>query len=569
MRYLALATDYDGTLAHHGRVDATTLASIERLAASGRKLILVTGRELPDLKRVFPELDRFDRVVAENGALLYTPATRKERVLADAPPAAFVSELELRGVKPLSVGASIVATWHPMENVVLQVIRDLGLELQVIFNKGAVMVLPAGVNKSTGLAAALEELGLSPHNVVAVGDAENDHALLQSVQASVAVANAVPALKAAADIVTRADHGAGVAELIDSLLESDLTDLQPQDARRTLLLGVRADSTEVRIPALGHTLLVAGTSGSGKSTLTTSLLEQLRARRYQCCVIDPEGDYDELADVIGFGTAERAPDVAEILTGLERPGESVVVNLLGVKLQDRPAFFASLLLRLQEQRARTGRPHWILVDEAHHLLPTNWEPAPQTLTQALTSMVYVTVHPDALAPAVREGIDVVAVLGDAPRDVFKAVGIAVPSGLPALESGQAMLSLYRGEPVIVAVPPSHSERRRHQRKYAKGELGPDRSFYFRGPQNKLNLRAQNLITFLQLAEGVDEETWFHHLGSGHYSQWLANCIKDEDLARDVQAVERQAAQLDAATSRARIRAAIEQRYTLPEDASPL
>jgi len=247
----------------------------------------------------------------------------------------------------------------------------------------------------------------------------------------------------------------------------------------------------------------------------------------------------------------------------------VVVNLLGVKLQDRPAFFASLLLRLQEQRARTGRPHWILVDEAHHLLPTNWEPAPQTLTEGLTSMIYVTVHPDALASAVRERIEFVAALGDAPRDVFRDLGIAVPAALPALESGQAMLSLNKGEPLIATVPPSHSERRRHQRKYAKGELGPDRSFYFRGPHNKLNLRAQNLITFLQLAEGVDEETWFHHLSCGHYSQWLTNCIKDDDLARDVQAVERQAAQLDAATSRARIRAAIEQRYTLPEDASSL
>ncbi len=569
MRHLALATDYDGTLARHGRVDAATLASLERLAASGRKLILVTGRELPDLERVFPELHLFDQVVAENGALLYTPATRKARALAEAPPAAFVSELELRGVKPLSVGASIVATWHPMEDLVLKTIRDLGLELQVIFNKGAVMVLPAGVNKASGLAVALEELGLSPHNVVAVGDAENDHALLQAVHVSVAVANAVPMLKANADIVTRADHGAGVAELIDSLVQSDLSDLQPKDTRRTLLLGVREDATEVRIPALGRTLLVAGTSGSGKSTLTTSLLEQLRARRYQCCVIDPEGDYDELADVIIFGTAERAPDVGEILTGLERPAESVVVNLLGVKLQDRPAFFASLLLRLQEQRARTGRPHWILVDEAHHLLPTNWEPAPQILTQALTSMIYVTVHPDALAPAVRERIDVVAALGEAPRDVFAAMGIAVPSELPPLESGRAMLAVDKGEPCVVAVPPSQSERRRHQRKYAQGELGPDRSFYFRGPGNKLNLRAQNLITFLQLAEGVDEETWLHHLRASDYSQWLANCIKDDDLARDVQTVERQSAQLDAAASRARIRAAIEQRYTLPEDASPL
>ena len=52
----------------------------------------------------------------------------------------------------------------------------------MIFNKGAVMILPSGVNKATGLAAALEELGLSPHNVVGVGDAENDHAFLERLR---------------------------------------------------------------------------------------------------------------------------------------------------------------------------------------------------------------------------------------------------------------------------------------------------------------------------------------------------------------------------------------------------
>ena len=68
MRYLALATDYDGTLARHGQVDAPTLAALERLRATGHKLLLVTGREMDDLKRCFAELHLFDWVVAENGA---------------------------------------------------------------------------------------------------------------------------------------------------------------------------------------------------------------------------------------------------------------------------------------------------------------------------------------------------------------------------------------------------------------------------------------------------------------------------------------------------------------------
>ena len=189
MRYLALASDYDGTLAHDGRVNEGVVQALERLVASGRNLILVTGRVLPELLEVFPQIALCERVVAENGALLYTPATKEQKQLAPAPSPVFVEELQRRGVRHLSVGGTIVATHEPYETVVLDVIRDLGLELRIVFNKGAVMVLPAGINKATGLRAALDELDLSPHNVVAIGDAENDHALLNFAEYGVAVAN--------------------------------------------------------------------------------------------------------------------------------------------------------------------------------------------------------------------------------------------------------------------------------------------------------------------------------------------------------------------------------------------
>lgn len=222
MRYVALATDYDGTLAHDGRVDASTLAGLDRVRASGRRLLLVTGRELPDLRTTFPHLLRFDRVVAENGAVVLDPATGTERVLAEPPPPALLDQLRRRGVGPISVGRVIVATWEPHEKTVIETIRDLGLEMQVIFNKGAVMILPSGVNKATGLAAALAELNIAPENVVAVGDAENDHALLDLCGCGAAVANALPMLRARAEIDLKADHGAGVIELIDQLLADDL-----------------------------------------------------------------------------------------------------------------------------------------------------------------------------------------------------------------------------------------------------------------------------------------------------------------------------------------------------------
>jgi HAD superfamily hydrolase (TIGR01484 family) len=239
MRYLALATDYDGTLAHDGRVKTATMEALEHLLASGRKLILVTGRELDDLQKVFDHLHLFEVVVAENGALLYRPNNREEKILAERPPDRFVDMLQSRGVNPISVGRVIVATSEPHETTVLEVIRALDLELQVIFNKGAVMVLPAAVNKASGLAAALADLGLSPHNVVGVGDAENDHAFLGLCECSAAVANALPAVKEKADLVVRGDHGSGVRELINALLAGDLQNTAGRLTRHDILLGTR------------------------------------------------------------------------------------------------------------------------------------------------------------------------------------------------------------------------------------------------------------------------------------------------------------------------------------------
>jgi hydroxymethylpyrimidine pyrophosphatase-like HAD family hydrolase len=219
--YAALATDYDGTLACEGKVDETTLAALVRAREAGLKLVMVTGRELSDLFNTFPHSELFDRVVAENGAVLYNPSSKSTRMLSEAPPAELVRVLTEKRV-PMSVGHSIVATVEPHEHTLLTAIRDLAIEWHVIFNKGSVMALPSGVTKATGLVPALTELELSPSHTVGIGDAENDHEFLSICGFSAAVANALPALKAAADLVTNGPRGHGVIEVIDRVLAGTL-----------------------------------------------------------------------------------------------------------------------------------------------------------------------------------------------------------------------------------------------------------------------------------------------------------------------------------------------------------
>ena len=568
MRFAAVAIDYDGTLATEGTVHPSTVAALEQVVASGRKFILVTGRMLRELLPLFPQATLCARIVAENGAVLYRPSTRDQRLLTDAASPALIDVLRRKGVTPFDVGESIIATVRPHEVPIMEAIRDLGLEHHVIFNRESVMVLPPGINKATGLAAALDELQLSPHEVVGIGDSENDHALFQASELAVAVASAVPTLRAAADWVTSQENGAGTAEALLALVADDMAGQAKRITRHRVMLGSDRNGEKVTMPPVGDNVLIAGTSGSGKSTLARAILEQLIDQGYQICVIDPEGDYPSMEKMIVFGNAQRAPTVAEVITALETPAAQAIVNLVGLPLEDRPAFFLELLPKLREMRLHTGRPHRVLVDEAHHLMPKNWRTTPESLRD-LQSMLLVTVHPDRLASQVLNSVDLAVALGQEPVTTLRALanrhswqmsGVHVDK----LRPGEALFWRREvhlpPETFLMAVP--RAERQRHRRKYAEGELPPERSFYFRGPDGKLNLRAQNLVMFRQIADGVDDETWLHHLRQGDYSRWMKTAIKDPSLAEIVHAVE-DMTELSAHDSRQRVAHAIQDRYTLP------
>ncbi len=488
MHYVALATDYDRTIAHDGGVDAPTLAALDRLKGASRKLILVTGRELDDLIRVMPRLDLFDIVVAENGAVLYRPDTKQERPLAPPPPPEFAEALRRAGVSPLSVGRVIVASWEPNEGKVLTTIREMGLELQIIFNKGAVMVLPAGINKESGLRAALEELEISPRNVVAVGDAENDFAFLDLCGMPVAVANALPRLKDAAALVTEGERGSGVAELVDRWLASDLADVDETNPRQQVPLAgaLQEGGDSLALVPVRQSLLLTGTSGGGKSTLTTGLLERLAEHDFQFVVLDPEGDYEGLGDAVAIGSAQAPPRPEEVLEVLRKTGTSVAVNLLGVQLADRPGYLAGLLPELLALRERTGRPHFIVVDEAHHMLPATWDPGATALPSGLKGFMFVTVKPETLSPRTLDCVDRAMAVGAEALAALTAFAkvhcLSAPSGPDGVLLGE-VLTLSRTDPVPrrFKMIPGTAERRRHVRKYAEGKLGDDKAFFSGDP----------------------------------------------------------------------------------------
>ena len=564
MYFMALATDYDGTLACEGIVDAPTIEALKDFKATGRQLILVTGRELAHVEEAFPHLKLFDRVVAENGALIYDPTTETERLAGSAPSPLLVARLRERGVTPLSVGRCIVATWEPHETMVLQVIRELGLKLQIIFNKGAVMVLPPGVNKAAGLTAALRDMRLSVHNIVGVGDAENDHAFLHACGCAAAVANALPMIRDAADVVLEGDHGAGVVELMKRICRDDALLASPD--RHGIPFGRYENNNVLLEPYCGN-VLIAGKSGIGKSTLATALTEQMAEKDFVFCVFDPEGDYDEIRDAVSIGNAETPPSADEALKLLQN-ATNVVINTQSFGVTDRPDFFSRLLPQVSLLRAKTGRPHWLVIDEAHHLLPTSREDVAQILPRDMPATIFITVHPEAVSSAALKSVEVIIALGEAAGEVIsqfcRMVGIAAPeSNIRPGDDEVLVWTRSSGQPARVVRPERPQQaHKRHTRKYAEGDLGEELSFYFRGPDGSLNLRAQNLVLFLQIARGIDDRTWTHHLRRGDYSAWFRRVIKDDELAREASGVEADQA-LDPRESRQLIEKAVTRRYTAP------
>jgi hydroxymethylpyrimidine pyrophosphatase-like HAD family hydrolase len=331
MRYLALACAYDETIAQDDHVEPATAAALRRLVASGRQLILVTRRPLDLLGETIPA-GLFEWIIAEYGGVLHRPSTRETHLLADRLPERLMRRAAAEELGPVRAGAVTLFAGKGHQAAVRNLLEAEDVDLAVVADKDMALAVPAGVGKARGLMAVLAELGLSPHNVVGCGDAETDLEMLASCAYSVAVANAPASVRERCELVTKGAAGAGVVELIDRLIRDEL-DLEQDLARHGLLLGthVGADGEpeeggagerrdgELRVPAYGTNLLLAGSSGTGKSTLARGLLERLGGVRPRREAAD--GQFP--AGVQPRGTDQHRPAPGPLLPHAPPPGSAI------------------------------------------------------------------------------------------------------------------------------------------------------------------------------------------------------------------------------------------------------
>lgn len=567
--YHAVALDYDGTLVEGDEAGPEVLEALASARGSGRKVVLVTGRILAELRRVFPDVDtRVDLIVAENGAVISVGG--RERLVSAPVPAALDTELQARNV-PFLRGESLLACNGADEPEIVAAIRHLGLECQLTSNRGHLMVLPAGVTKGTGLFEGLAYLGVSHHNTIAVGDAENDHSLLDGVELGVAVANAVESLKAHADLVLERPDGSGIVDLLTGPVVSGHQ--RVHSPRWRVALGSAPDGRPASVPASQINLLVTGPPRRGKSYVAGLLAEKLIRLRYSVLVLDPEGDHTALGrmrGVMAVGGRSRLPAPADLGRLIAHRFSSVVVDLSDLGSEERTAYLRSVPAAIETQRAETGLPHWVVLDEAQEVFGRD-SPVLALLDPTTTGYCLVTHLPDELCPEALLGIDaLIAVTGDDPEKVaglISATGaIPRPAARRLAESagaGWAVLVERTGGATVFEIAGRDTRHLRHWHKYSAGKLSWERRFHFRRSREALTgTTAANVEDLERELRTCPDEVVRHHSQNGDFSRWVADVLGDSVLAADVAAVEEDLRDGDGAVAHARERliAAIESRY---------
>lgn len=544
--FRAIAIDFDGTLTVDGPPAERVLAAIDRARAAELKTILVTGRILSELRAVFPMAEKyFDVIVVENGAalshegVLHTLSAPVESELDSA--------LAGRGV-PYRRGQVLLATLAGFEDQIQQEIHRLGLECRLVYNRGELMILPPGVSKGSGLTKALEKIGISCHNTIAIGDAENDHSLLNDSEFGVAVANAVEGLKRHADLVLDEANGDGVAALLDRLARGD--DVSLRAARRRLQIGNFADGSPVEIFASRANLLITGRSKSGKSFVAGMIAERLMELGYSVCLIDPEGDYASLGSLPGvecLGRADMAPDIEEVRRFLLNRFGSVIVDLSLVEVARQAECAQQLLRALSADRESTGLPHWIIIDEAHHALGLPGELA-KILNEGQKGYCLVTYQPQVLARHLCTTMDHLLVLPGGRRlngpdpisEVEKITGLSLSPRLDGVKTGHALL-VDMGDARqarLIELAPRRTAHVRHWHKYVEGKLPSRMRFGFTGRDGRGACTAANIREFCEIVGNSAPDTVAFHGERLDFSRWIREAVQEDALATEVRSIER-------------------------------
>ncbi len=516
--FKVVALDLDGTLTAAGHLAPEALAAIDEARRNGLAIVLVSGRIRAELRAEFPQIgDYVDAMVLENGAV--TVLDGHSHAMTSAVDGGLIQALTDRGI-PYRHGDVILAIDGKHTPTVVDLIGELGLDYQIVRNRSALMVLPAGITKATGLAAILAAMNLSAHNTVAVGDAENDLALFSIAEIGVAVSNAVSSVRRRADLTLDKPNGTGVAGLLAGPYLSGAQRWCPP--RRWVEIGTFDDATPTRIPGSQGRVVITGPAASGKSHLVGLLAERWILANYCVLLLDPEGDHvhlQQLSQVQVVDAGQHLPEPADLVSTL-RPHSSIVVDLSGLTEATKSDYLHRLRLTAEAYREQHGFPHWVIYDEAHLLGAEEHAHWTRRGGYLLSSFA-----PAALPAKEIDNSDVVLTL-------------VSPESPADIDSGRRAAIQFGSAPArLFTIADRRTTHVRHGHKYADVRLPRERQFYFHGTSGMPVAPAATLNDFCTAIAHLDQRALEYHLGRGDFSRWLDGTITDKDLAGQVAAWE--------------------------------
>lgn len=581
MKLSVIALDYDGTIARGNVFDPSVREVIGAARRRGIVVLLVTGRILADLREVAGDLHFADGVVAENGAVLHFPDSGHTTALAPLVHQGFLDELRRRQI-PHAAGRCLVDAAASEAPRILDVIRALELPLVLLFNGGRVMTLTQGVSKATGLHTALDTLRLSPRNMVAVGDAENDHEMLRLAEIGAAVAWGSGPLCNAADMVIAGTGPPAVADYIRELAAAGTLPAAVRPRRR-LRLGYTDDGREFSLAVRGRNVLIAGDAKSGKSWAAGLLCEQLILHGYSVCVIDPEGDYrslEALPGVAALGGEDPPPTPRELLRALRYPDRSLVIDLSHRPHAEKIEYIRAVLPAVNEIRRQTGLPHRIVLDEAHYFLHDGG--AHRLLDLDANGYTIVTYWASRLPPTLLAATDVMIVTRESGPAEIQALRERCSRCDPANDGEWAMLEhLKVGQAVALPITeeaggalrlftlgPRLTPHVRHREKYVDVPVTEPRAFYFAGHGPHPPRRARTLREFADALDSMARVDLDSYLRRGDFSRWIADVFGDYPLATHLRMLEDRHRAVPGDDTISEILTAIRARYDLAREESP-
>ncbi len=444
MHYVAIAAGFDGTLAQEGACDARCIHALRLLSASGRRLILVSGRELRDLLERMPEMGVFDFVVAENGAVLYRPSTRESAILGQAPSELLLHELHRERIGPLSVGNAVIRTPRRNRERVSRTLHRLELDIQLVEDRAALMMVPADVSPVCGVQAALSEMGVSPRNLLAIGDYTADSGLFRFAQCSIAVAHEGTEAKTIADRTTRAQRCDGFLEVASELLSGEAGEVP---RRHRISVHLNDDDKQLMFAPGNDSLVICGTNPAAKAWLCQRIAAEMLSRTYQCCVLtdsitDLGAEIATLrANMTVVGSTLVAPRVSDAIAALDMPEISVAVDMAALSDRKRIAFAQELLRQLRNLQHGSGRPHALVLHDRRQIHASQPELAALARSKGL-SVVYLATEVMSLPDDLRRAATHVVTLDQASAEpaataASAAPSVSISSGSESADIGQA------------------------------------------------------------------------------------------------------------------------------------